>query len=368
MSRTKRHARELARREWALRLCASLGDTPDVRRHVAQAVGVTERTLRRWAQRRRSGAPLVRRRGRRPSPVAQERRQRLIAALLRLGPYAGVPVLRGLFRDVPYRMIAKLKRRFARAIQRRRGWHRRRLLWPRAGSTWAMDFTHPEVPLPGTSNRLCLVRDLGSGAQLAAVPCQGERARVVCALLTVLFFAFGAPLVMKHDGGGAFRAHATVALLRDHDVVALRSPPRTPQYNGACERSGGTLKQRVAYLAWAKGHPDRWTHADIADALLQANTTARPRGANRPTPAEALAGHRPISRRERRAFKRTRAREIARALKTYKAKHGRMPTCAERAAILRKATQHALCEHGYLQFRRGRISTPISTWRADIKA
>jgi hypothetical protein len=45
-----------------------------------------------------------------------------------------------------------------------------------------------------------------------------------------------------------------------------------------------------------------------------------------------------------------------------------MPTCAERAAILRKATQHALCEHGYLEFRRGRISTPISTWKADIKA
>ena len=368
MSRTKRHAPELTRRGLALRVCASLGDTPDVRRHVAQAVGVTERTLRRWAQRRRSGAPLVRRRGRRPSPVARHRRQGLIAALLRLGPCAGVPVLRGLFRDVPYRTIAKLKRRFARAIQRRRGWHRRRLVWPRAGSTWAMDFTHPEVPLPGASKRLCLVRDLGSGAQLAAVPCAGERARVVCALLTVLFFAFGAPLVMKHDGGGAFRAHATVALLRDHDVVALRSPPRTPQYNGACERSGGTLKQRVAYLAWANGHPDHWTHANIADALRQANTTARPRGANRPTPAEAMAARRPISRRERRAFKRTRAREITRALKTYKGKRGRMPMCAERAAILRKATQHALCGHGYLQFRRGRISTPISTWRADIKA
>ena len=367
MKRPVRHARELARRALSLRLCAALGDTPDARRRVATAVGVTERTLRRWAQRRRSGEPLLRPRGRRPTPVARHRRQGVIGALRRLGPCAGVPVLRGLFRDVPYRTIAKLKRRFARAIQRRRGWYRRRLLWPRAGAAWATDFTHPEARLPGTSNRLCLVRDLGSGAQLAAAPCTGERASVVCAVLAALFVVLGPPLVLKHDGGGAFRADTTQALLRDHGVVALRSPPRTPQYNGSCERSGGTLKQRVAHVACAEGHPDRWTEADLAEARWQANATARPRGANGSPPAEALAARRPIGRAERRAFKRTRALEIARALKTHESKHGTMPTCAERAAIVRKATQHALCEHGYLKFRRGRISTPISTWRADIK-
>jgi transposase InsO family protein len=368
MRRPSRYARELVRPRLALHLCAALGDTPDVRRRVATAVGVTERTLRRWAQRRRSGEPLVRPRGRRPAPVAHHRRQGLIGALLRLGPCAGVPVLRGLFRDVPYRTIAKLKRRFARAIQRRRGWYRKRLLWLRAGAAWATDFTHPEARLPGTSNRLCLVRDLGSGAQLAAAPCRGERANVVCAVLAALFVALGPPLVLKHDGGGAFRAHATAALLRDHGVVALRSPPRTPQYNGSCERSGGTLKQRIAYVAWAKGHPDCWTQADVAEAQWQANMTARPRGANRSTPAEALAARRSIGPGERRAFKRTRAREIARALKTHESKRGTMPSCTERAAIVRKATQQALCKHGYLEFRRGRISTPVSTWRADAEA
>jgi hypothetical protein len=235
----------------ALRLCTALGDTPDVRRRVAAAVGVTERTLRRWAQRRRAGEPLARPRGRRPTPVARHRRQAVIGALLRLGPCAGVPVLRGLFRDVPYRTLAKLKRRFARALRRRRGWYRQRLRWRRAGGAWATDFTHPAARLPGTSHRLCLVRDLASGAQLAATPCRGERARVVGAVLAALFVALGPPLVLKHDGGGAFRAHATTALLREHSVVPLRSPPRTPQYNGACERSGGTFKQRVAYVASA---------------------------------------------------------------------------------------------------------------------
>ena len=368
MRSPSRHAREIARRTWALRVCTALGDTPDVRRRVATAVGVTERTLRRWAQRRRAGEPLVRPRGRRPAPVARHRRQGVIQALLRLGPCAGVPVLRGLFGDVPYRTLAKLKRRFARAIRRRRGWYRKRLRWLRAGAVWATDFTHPAARLPGTSNRLCLVRDLASGAQLATTPCRGERASVVCAVLAALFVALGPPLVLKHDGGGAFRAQATTALLSEHGVVPLRSPPRTPQYNGACERSGGTLKQRVAYVAWARGHPERWAQADLAEALSQANNTARPRGANGPTPAEAFGRRRPIGEQERRAFKRTRAQETAHALKTHESKRGTMPSCAARAAIVRKATQQALCKHGYLEFRRGRLSTPVSTWRADAEA
>ena len=359
---------EIERRLLALRLCESLGDTAAARRCVATAMRVTERTLRRWAKRKRVGERLVKRRGRPPQPVSQERRQGLIAALLRLGPCAGVAVVRGLFSDVPYRTIAKMKRRFARAIQRRRGWYRKRLRWLRAGAVWAMDFTQPKARLPDAGKRLYLVRDLASGAQLAAVPCVGERANVVCMVLATLFLLFGPPLVVKHDGGSAFRAEATQLLLRDHAVVPLRSPRRTPQYNGSCERSGGTLKQRVAHLAWADGHPDRWTHADIAEALLQANTTARPRGANRSTPAEAFARRRPIDDRERQAFKRTREQAIARAVKTHESKHGTMPTCTECDAIVRKATQHALCEHGYLEFRRGRISTPISTWKAVSKA
>ena len=175
-------------------------------------------------------------------------------------------------------------------------------------------------------------------------------------------------MVIKYDNGGAFTADATYALLEEHGVVVLRSPPYTPQYNGACERAGGTLKMRIAHVAHARGHPERWTQADIDEARMCANATARPRGANGPTPAEALAMRHPVTPRERQAFKQTRARAVSRAVQTYASKSGTMPSCAERASILRKATQHALCKHGYLEFRRGRISTPVSSWRADIKA
>jgi hypothetical protein len=150
--------------------------------------------------------------------------------------------------------------------------------------------------------------------------------------------------------------------------VPLRSPPYTPQYNGACERAGGALKQRIAHEAELRGDAACWTARDIAAAMHAANTTARPRGANGSTPLEALADRRPITRRERDTFKRTRAETIARMVRLHEQERGTMPRCAPRAAIDRKATQHALCEHGYLELRRGRISTPVSCWRADIKA
>ena len=357
-----------AQPELALRLCRTWGNTARVRRRVARALGVSERTLRRWAQRQRDGLPLVGRRGRRPVTAARSSRQGVIGAMLRLGPCAGVNVLRGLFRDVPYRAIASLKRRFGRVMQRRRGWYRKKLRWTQAGAVWATDFSHPEVPLEDGNDRLCLVRDLGSGAQLAAVPCRGERAAVVCAVLAALFCLLGAPLVIKYDNGGAFTAHATIALLEQHGVVALRSPPYTPQYNGACERAGGTLKRRIAHAALARGDPEHWTRGDIAAALDAANQTARPRGANGPTPAEALAARARVTGRARRAFQQTRRRAILRAVQHHKSKRGTMPSCAERAVILRRATQHALCEHGYLEFRRGRISTPFASWKAVTKA
>ena len=364
MTCRERREREQERRALALQLCCQLGDTPETRRQVAAALGLTERTLRRWAQRAREDGELVPLRGRPPRAVPREQRQGLIAALLRLGPCAGVKVLRALFVDVPYRLIAKLKRRFAHALQRRRGWYRQRLEWLEAGAVWATDFTHPAAPLPEPDDRLLLVRDLGSGKQLAAVPCRGECATIVCTVLATLFVVFGAPLVLKHDGGSAFCAEATQELLRTHGVVPLRSPPRTPSYNGSCERAGGTLKLRIAHAALVFGHPERWSDAGITQALLLANTTARPHGVHGPTPAESFGSRRPIGRRERAVFQQTRAEEIAQALRTHESKHGTMPTCSQHAAIVRSATQRALCKHGYLQIRRGRLSTPISTWKA----
>jgi transposase InsO family protein len=366
--RDEKNWREIERRLLAVRICEEGGGTPEVRRAVARAYGVDERTVRRWEQRVREGKPVYESPGRPPEEVPRERRQALLGKMLELGPCAGVPTLRAMFKDVPYRFIAKMKDRFSRALVRRRGWHRRKLRWLRSGAVWAMDFTQPRARLGQGKRRLFLVRDLGSGAQLAAVASRGEKSRTACAALLYLFALLGPPLVLKADNGSAFTAKETQALLAENGITPLFSPPYTPSYNGACERSGGTFKQRVAHIASMEGHAGFWFPQNLDEALLVANTTARPWGATGPTPAEVLKAREPVTESERMAFQQTRARAIAHALKTFKEESGRMPTCSQRAAIDRKATQNALCELGYLEIRRGRLSTPISTWKADAEA
>ena len=226
-----------------------------------------------------------------------------------------------------------------------------------------MDFTTPKARLWGGFNRLFLVRDLASGSELAAVACRGETTKVACAVLLGLFLLLGAPLVLKQDNGGAFRSKQMDSLLAEHVVVPLTSPPYRPQYNGSCERAGGVLKKRAAHVALAAGRRHHWLAEDIEIALVLGNTTARPWGATGPTPAQAFARRVRVRSCERGAFKQTRALAIERALQTFKTKSGRMPTCCEHAAIDRKATQAALCEHGYLEIRRGRLSTLVSAWK-----
>ena len=361
-------AKEIWIRETAAQVCINQGDTIEVRRIVAEQLCVTPQTVARWVKRVREGKPVYRAPGRKPDDVPRAERQAVILALLELGPRAGVAVLRGLCGSAPYRFLARLKRRFVAVLKKRYRWYLRRLEWLRAGAVWAADFTKPKAGLWQGHERLLLVRDLASGAMLAAVACRTETAKVTCATLLALFLLVGAPVVLKLDNGSAFNAETTQDLLAEHGVTPLHSPPWTPQYNGSCERAGGCFKQRVAHEALRQGHPGIWTPSDVDAALTVANMTARPHGANGPTPTEAFEAREQVTCAQRRAFVRTQRAETARRLKQFRKEVARMPTCSQRAAIDRKATQHALQEHGYLQFRRGRLSTLISTWKAVANA
>jgi transposase InsO family protein len=80
------------------------------------------------------------------------------------------------------------------------------------------------------------------------------------------FDRYGAPLVLKHDGGGIFHSHEMVQLLEEYGVLDLTGPRAWPQYNGKKERSirdvkgyerasrrhgvGGTLKDRLDAAVW----------------------------------------------------------------------------------------------------------------------
>jgi len=56
------------------------------------------------------------------------------------------------------------------------------------------------------------------------------------------FERYGAPLVLKHDGGSIFHEKEVKNLLEKYDVVELTSPPYYPPFNGKKERSMRDIK------------------------------------------------------------------------------------------------------------------------------
>jgi len=89
------------------------------------------------------------------------------------------------------------------------------------------------------------VRDLASGYGLEPLCMQGRvpSGKEVAANLEWLFRNNGAPLILKRDNAGNFCCEEVDEVLARWGVIPLDSPPYTPAYNGAMERSQGALKE-----------------------------------------------------------------------------------------------------------------------------
>jgi transposase InsO family protein len=248
------------------------------------------------------------------------------------------------------REIQDVLRRYRRVWKRRHRVLLRVLHWQRAGAVWAADFAEPPVPVDGCYDRLLAVRDLASGMQLAWLPVVDESARTAADTLLTLFRQHGPPLVLKSDNGSALISDQTQQLLADWQVWHLRSPPDLPEYNGACEAGIGSMKTRTHHQACQGGRPGIWTCDDAEAARALANETARPWGHRGPTPAQAWARRRALSRTERAAFATTvrqmeREERAAEGLDTEAALRR-----SEQAAVDRAALARALVAAGLLTF------------------
>lgn len=174
-----------------------------------------------------------------------------------------------------------------------------KLDWRRAGAAWAMDYTKPDEPVEGGAVAILSVRDLASRYRLLELPVLHADAATTVLALERLFHEHGAPLVLKSDNGSHFTGADVVALLERWGVLHLRSPVRTPTYNGSVESAIGWFKDSVRHTAARNGHPGLWTEADIEDARRLANDTLRPWGVNGPTPTEFWSDRLPIEDGER---------------------------------------------------------------------
>lgn len=331
----------------------------------AASLARSRRTIRRWAHQFRNGVLGTNKPGPDATAVPRSIRQGICVVLAALGAAADEQLLRRLFSEATFSVIRGMKKRFRRVCSRRTRRGKSRLHWQGPGRAWAMDFTQPKAEIEGGHTHLLMIRDLASGCRLASVACTGEKASTVVKTLELLFAAFGAPLVIKHDGGPGFIAQRTQTFLEEHDVFSMRSPARTPEYNGSIERSLGWDKERIERVAELAGHGGYWTLEDIERARLQANATLFPRGLRGKTPEEVFAARVLITAKERAAFKRTVDELTTAELKKHQDDSGIITARAPFETLERRAITRALVKHGYLNIRRGRISTPFPTPQPD---
>lgn len=81
------------------------------------------------------------------------------------------------------------------------------------------------------------------------------------------FQTYGAPLVLKHDGGSIFHGERIRKLLEDYLVTDLTGPPSYPQYNGKMERSMRDIKsyERAMRRRGVRGSLKERIQATICD-------------------------------------------------------------------------------------------------------
>jgi transposase InsO family protein len=338
------------------------------RRAVGEAVaagrlGLVPRTLRDWKARWREDRLAPRARGRPPDRPDRELRNEILSLFALLGPDVSEEQLQEEFPHVSRAELRELKRRYRTAWRRGRVRLASALSWRVPGSVWAMDFTQPPTAVDGIFPRILVTRDLPSGNQLEALPTEGEDAKTACDLLRALIRHHGPPLVVKTDNGSAFRSLPFQNLLEKHRILALRSPPYTPRYNGAVETGIGTLKTHAHHAAARNDRPGDWTCDDVEEARLRGNRYSLPHGPKAPTPDEAWADRIKIGERARERFLAAYEEEVVRE----RERRGMPlfePTASDKDSIDRVAISRALRRLGYLKMRRRRIAPPITSRKA----
>ena len=319
------------------------------------------RTLQRWcrldAVAPNLGRPVIR--------SSRDDRNAFLHVLDEYGPGVGLPTLKECFPDMLRAEQEDLLRRYRRVWRERHRVPLRVLHWAEPGRVWAIDFAEAPTLLDGRFRYLLAVRDLASGMSLLWQPVEHATGANAAAMLAALFAHHGAPLVLKSDNGSHFDNAGVQELLRMWNVAHLFSPPHWPRYNGAVEAGIGSLNGRTEAHAARHGHPGLWTWDDVAAAMLEANTFARPRGERGPSPEALWAARSVITAAEREQFRAAvnRHRELAK----------REPVSCDTVeqdvwssrGMDREAIRLALEECGYLTYTRRRIPPPLPRRKVD---
>jgi hypothetical protein len=248
-------------------------------------LGVEMETVREWRQRCAGGelVPFLLGRPGYDCDSLTVREIRSVAWLV--GPGVSAAFVAENLPWVPRAVVEEVVRKYRREMERGRLAAMTTLVWTMAGRVWAIDWTDPDAVIDGRYKKVLVVRDLGAGEILASLPARRQSAKLARGVLEHLFVVYGAPLVVKGDGGkDLLISKAVKKLLEEYGVVPLLSPPYYPQYNGAIEAGIGSLKTHAFYEAARHGRIGHWTADDVEAGRMKANETSRPWGYGGPSP------------------------------------------------------------------------------------
>jgi transposase InsO family protein len=322
------------------------------REKIADALGISPRTMRDWEQLEREGDLRPRRRGRPPRRSSLGERSALLGAIRKHGPGIGVAALRHLIPGLGREEVRHLLARYRAHYVREHAVVLEMLEWIRPGVVWALDHTESD---DGRNQTILSVRDLSSGAQLLWRIQAGPRASDTVQDLERLFVVHGPPLVLKADNGSAFIAGDFQDLCEAWGVEILWSPPRQARYNGAIEASIRWMKERTAHVASRAGRPGEWRTEDVCEALELSNQLSKDAERERTPRWEVFCARRRVGDEEREVFgfrleaERAAARRaMGIAPETRLGRNGR-------AQIQRHSMRRALVALGYLTITSRRV-------------
>jgi transposase len=328
---------------------------------IAEALGISARTIRDWEKRHRDGDLEPKRRGRPLKRSSVQRRNELLATIETEGPQIGLETLRRRYPDMAKGEIRDLLRRYREHYIRLHDRMLRYLEWTEPGLVWAMDHTVPPSAVDAKDRCVLSLRDLASGAQLLWKEELGQNAEEVVRDLEGEFLAHGAPLVLKVDNGPAFISQKLRDLCQRWGVELLWSPPWTPRYNGAIESTIRWMKDRTEHAALRAGRPGEWRAEDLQ--VAKANTNQLPKDPRQSaTPRiDVFAARLAVSIELRSAFRSRLAQERALERQARGIAANTTLRRREETSINRQAMRRALVALGILNITVRRVPLTLKS-------
>jgi transposase InsO family protein len=233
----------------------------------ALCAGLPGSTIRRWQQRQRQGLPLLQT----PGPKKNQPPDwPLILTQVKSLDHGrrrshGATVL---YQEHRLEISRRHGQQLVRQERDRQLDHMKRIHWLRPGTAWSIDATHYQ------GSHLVPLHDLASRYRFAPLVCSREDGAQIAAFLDHAFREHGAPLLLKRDNGSPFNCQQVNAVLAQHGVLPLNSPPHYPRYNGAMEKSIGDFKRRLSARLLTPAE-DRWLAAAVETTTHELNHRPR---------------------------------------------------------------------------------------------